>query len=152
MAQNQPTANQQNVEPMEHQMSDNIPRNESIRNNQVENRAGGYAWKVDDIKRLHRSLVLGSEQAAYYTGERQLCVENAQAICRLVNAGKGVEVVNTIRIQLKTNQRAYEVLSNSKTLSGSGGSGWGRAPRKAIQKWYTRKSSKKVRVLGEICL
>ena len=167
----------QNVEPMEHQMSDNIPQKETIRNDQVKNKAGGYVWKVDDVKRLRRFLVLGSEQATYYIGERQLGVENAKAICRLLNAGKGVEVVDTILIfsvegrsakqnsiilafamcarlgDLKTKQRAYEVLpqicripthlfmfvSNSKTISAPGGSGWGRAPRKAIQKWYTGK-------------
>ena len=166
----------QNHQPVEQSMTESVPQDEPIRIDQVENSAGGFVCQLDDMKRLHRFLVLGSEQATYYIGERQLGLENAQAIRRLLNAGKGIEVVNTILVfsvegrtakqnsimlafamcarlgDLKTKQRAYEVLpqicripthlfmfvSFSKTIS-QDGSGWGRAPRKAIQKWYTGK-------------
>ncbi len=63
---------------------------------QVPNRAGGHTWAVDDMKRLHRFLCLGSEGGAYYVGEKQLGRENAEAILRLIAAGKGVEVVKVV--------------------------------------------------------
>lgn len=63
---------------------------------QVANRAGGYVWEVDDMKRLRRFLCLGCEGGAYYVGEKELGRENAQAILRLIAAGKGVEVVKEV--------------------------------------------------------
>ncbi len=47
---------------------------------QVLNDAGGYTWAVDLWMRLDRFLVLGTEGGAYYSSERQLTVENAQAV------------------------------------------------------------------------
>ncbi|CAB3994153.1 60 kDa SS-A Ro ribonucleo -like, partial [Paramuricea clavata] len=176
MAQNHQTPNQQ-PEPMEHQTSDNIPQSEKIRKNQVENSAEGMVWRVDDMNRLHRFLVLGSEGGTYYTGERELGKENAKVILRLFKAGRGVEVVNKILTfslegrtakqdpvilalamcarsdDLPTKQRAYEVMPQicripthlfmfvlySKKVSHPS-TGWGKASRKAIQKWYIEKS------------
>jgi 60 kDa SS-A/Ro ribonucleoprotein len=178
---NHQTPNQQPAEPMEHQTSDNIPQSEKIQKDQVENSAKGMVWRVNDMNRLHRFLVLGSEVATYYTGEKELGKENAQAILRLFNAGRGVEVVNEIltfslegrtakqdSIMLAlamcarlgdppTKQRAYEVMPQicripthlfmfvlySKNVS-KPHTGWGRAPRKAIQKWYIEKAPMKL--------
>ena len=158
-----------------------IPPSEKIRDDQVENSAEGMVWRVDDINRLRRFLVLGSEGATYYTGERELGKENARAIWCLFEAGRGVEVVNEILTfslegrtakqnsimlalamcarlgDLPTKRRAYEVMpqicripthlfmfvAQSKKLSPDG-KGWGRAPRKAIQKWYIEKSPMKL--------
>lgn len=53
---------------------------------QVPNSAGGYAWAVDDWVRLDRFLILGSEGGSYYTGERKLTVENAEAVVRCIKA------------------------------------------------------------------
>src|ERR1700736_5783246 len=47
---------------------------------QIPNSAGGYAWAVDDWTRLDRFLILGSDGGTYYIGERQLTIENAQAV------------------------------------------------------------------------
>jgi 60 kDa SS-A/Ro ribonucleoprotein len=181
MAQNQQAPNQQSVVPMEHQMTADIPQTEAIHNDQVANSTGGFVWEVNDMKRLHRFLVLGSELPTYYIGEKQLGIENAKAIMRLLEAGRGVEVVNEVlnfslegrtakqnpimlayamcaRLgDVKTKQRAYEVLQKicripthlfmfvvqSKALS-KPTTGWGRAPRKAIQKWYTEKPPMKL--------
>lgn len=52
--------------------------------NQVPNSAGGYAWAVDDWGRLDRFLVLGSEGGSYYAGERELTLENAACVERLL--------------------------------------------------------------------
>ena len=159
------------------QMLDTLGRSEP----QVTNDESGYVWKVDDLKRLHRFLVLGSESPTFYIGERELEVENARAISNLLQAGRGVEVVNEIlkyslegrtvkqnsimlalamcarHIDLSTKHRAYEVVPQvcrtpthlfmfvnlCKRMS-SPTTGWGRAHRKAMKKWYTSKEPMKL--------
>lgn len=63
---------------------------------QVPNSAGGFTWEVDDMKRLRRFLCLGSEGGTYYIGEKELGRENALAIIRLIESGKGKQVVKEI--------------------------------------------------------
>lgn len=48
--------------------------------NQVPNTAGGYAWALDNWKRLDRFLILGSEGGTYYITEQDLTLENAEAV------------------------------------------------------------------------
>ncbi len=163
---------------------------------QAVNSIGGFVWRVDDMKRLRRFLVLGSETPTYYFEERTLGRENAKAILSLLKAGRGVEVVNEIRKysiegrtvkqqpmmlalalcarsdDLPTKRRAYEVLTEvcripthlfmfvgfcemfssvpepATTLpDGTTGvpqrssTGWGRAHRNAMKKWYLTHSS-----------
>src|SRR5581483_7315445 len=62
---------------------------------QVRNSAGGYAWAVDDWKRLDRFLILGSEGGSYYASEQKLTVENAEAVRRCI-AADGARVVARI--------------------------------------------------------
>jgi 60 kDa SS-A/Ro ribonucleoprotein len=59
------------------------------------NSAGGFAWAVDDWTRLDRFLILGSEGGTYYIGERQLTVENAEAVLRCLQAD-GERVVRRV--------------------------------------------------------
>lgn len=40
---------------------------------------------------------MGSEGGTYYQGEKELGIENAKAILRLIEAGRGTEVVDTIK-------------------------------------------------------
>ena len=150
---------------------------------QMVNSIDGLVWKVDDMKRLHRFLVLGCESPTYYIEERQLGMENATAILNLLRDGKGVQVVNDIRQysiegrtvkqnpimfalalcarrgDLTTKRRAYEVLpevcripthlfmfidycQTFSSLNGQQTTGWGRAHRNAIKKWYISNSKK----------
>ena len=150
---------------------------------QIVNSIGGFVRKVDDMKRLHRFLVLGCESPTYYIGERLLGIENATAITNLLKDGKGVQVVNDIRrysiegrtvkqnpimlalalcartSDLATKRRAYEVLpevcripthlfmfigycQTFSSLNGEQTTGWGRAHRNAIKKWYISNSKK----------
>jgi len=51
---------------------------------QIQNHAGGYAFQIDDWKRLERFLILGSDGGTYYVGERQLTKENAACVIRLL--------------------------------------------------------------------
>ncbi|XP_028395001.1 60 kDa SS-A/Ro ribonucleoprotein-like [Dendronephthya gigantea] len=156
--------------------------------NLVTSNVGGSVWQVDDMKRLHRFLVLGSESPTYYITDGELQKENARVVSNLMQAGRGVEVVNEIREysvkgrtikqnpimfalalcarqgDLATKRRAYEVLpevcripthlfmfvglceKHSIPAPGAGpnatATGWGRAHRKAIKKWYITKCKK----------
>jgi 60 kDa SS-A/Ro ribonucleoprotein len=72
------------------------PQSEPILgSNQVPNSAGGYAWAVDDWQRLDRFLVLGTEGGTYYITERQLTLENAQAVLRAIRTD-GPRVVRRV--------------------------------------------------------
>ena len=72
--------------------------------NQVANSAGGYAWAVDDWTRLDRFLVLGAEGGTYYATERELVLDNHEALVRCILAD-GVRAVNRI-VEISTTGRA----------------------------------------------
>ncbi|CAF3532552.1 unnamed protein product [Rotaria socialis] len=74
-----------------------IPQSQPLTSDQVQNNAGGFTWTVDDLQRLRRFLCLGSEGGTYYQGEKELGIENAAAMLRLIQDGRGVEVVDTIK-------------------------------------------------------
>jgi 60 kDa SS-A/Ro ribonucleoprotein len=50
---------------------------------QVPNAAGGYVFEVDDLTRLRRFLVLGTDGGTYYSRPRPLTVDNAEVLLRL---------------------------------------------------------------------
>ena len=152
------------------------PQSEPIAANQVQNEAGGFVWKVNDLERFRRFLVLGSEGGTYYASQETLGQENAQALLRLIAEGNGPEAVKIIvqystegrtakqdpiilslalcarSTHLETKRAAYAALGQvlripthlfnfveiCETLSNPS-TGWGRAHRKAIQKWYNGK-------------
>jgi 60 kDa SS-A/Ro ribonucleoprotein len=159
---------------------------------QIPNSVGGFVWKVDDMKRLHRFLVLGSDTPTYYIEDRKLGIENARAISNLLQAGRGLEVVNDIRTysvegrtvkqqpmmlalalcaregDLKTKRKAYEVLPEvcripthlfmfvafcetfSKGPDGGKSTGWGRAHRNGLKKWYISKSNDPMKLAKDV--
>jgi 60 kDa SS-A/Ro ribonucleoprotein len=53
-----------------------------VREDQVQNSAGGFVFELDDFARLRRFLVLGSEGGSYYTDERKLTVDNCTCVHR----------------------------------------------------------------------
>lgn len=58
------------------------------------NSAGGTgSFAVDDMGRLRRFLILGSEGGTYYASERELGLENAAAVARLIEAGRASEII-----------------------------------------------------------
>ena len=63
---------------------------------QVRNSAGGFVFAVDDLTRLRRFCILGAEGGTYYASERQLKLENAQAVARLVESGRVAEAVGEL--------------------------------------------------------
>lgn len=62
----------------------------------AKNNAGGYVFEIDDLARLHRFLILGSDSATHYTGQRELTRENLASLERLMHAGRGIEAVDLI--------------------------------------------------------
>ena len=60
------------------------PQSEPLDERQVANSAGGHAYPVDDMTRLRRFLILGSEGGSYYANERKLTLENAAAVKRCI--------------------------------------------------------------------
>ncbi len=74
------------------------------RSDAVVNSAGGLVWVVDNWKRLERFLVLGSESGTYYTGERQLTVENVTAVRECLRLD-GPRVVKTA-VEISASGRA----------------------------------------------
>lgn len=71
------------------------PQSKPLNERQVQNSAGGFAFAVDDWKRLDRFLILGSEGGSYYASEQKLTTENIEAVKRCV-ASDGVRVVARI--------------------------------------------------------
>src|SRR5579884_4132546 len=72
------------------------PQSEPIPgSSQVANSSGGFSFAVDDWVRLDRFLVLGTEGGSYYATERELTIDNAQAVQRCIHAD-GLRTVNRI--------------------------------------------------------
>ena len=62
------------------------------------NSAGGYAFPVDDMTKLHRFLILGSEGGCYYADERKLTLDNVKAVKRCITASEesGINAITEI--------------------------------------------------------
>ena len=61
----------------------------------IANEAGGYTFPVDKWERLIRVLLTGSESGTYYTDERKLTLESAQAAQECI-AEDGLRVVKEV--------------------------------------------------------
>ena len=73
-----------------------IPQSQPLADDQVKNSAGGFTWKVDDMKRLARFFCFGAEGGTYYIKEKELAIQNAKCVQRLLEAGKGKDVVKEV--------------------------------------------------------
>ena len=73
----------------------------------VPNSAGGHAYPVDDMTRLRRFLILGSEGGSYYANERKLTLENAAAVKRCIQQ-QGLATIGEI-IKISQSGRAPKV-------------------------------------------
>jgi 60 kDa SS-A/Ro ribonucleoprotein len=74
------------------------------RSEQVPNSAGGFVWKVDNWTRLERFLILGSERGTYYVKERELTLDNIDAVADCLKQD-GVRVVRTA-VEISSGGRA----------------------------------------------
>jgi len=75
----------------------NTPQTQRVpgRNDQVKNSTGGYVFKLSDEDRVRRFLILGSEAGSFYIKQKNLTVENAQALVRMIKEN-GPKVVDMI--------------------------------------------------------
>ncbi|KAI1882900.1 hypothetical protein AGOR_G00239660 [Albula goreensis] len=64
---------------------------------QAQNSVGGCSWEVTDMTRLHRFLCFGSEASTYSVREQRLGMENAAVLMRLIEEGRGCQVVQEIK-------------------------------------------------------
>ena len=58
------------------------PQVRKAKSTQVKNRAGGFVFKVDDWTKLHRFLILGTENGSYYASANELTMENYDCVLR----------------------------------------------------------------------
>ncbi|CAM4591957.1 unnamed protein product [Lepidochelys olivacea] len=78
-------------------MDEDANQMQPLNDKQVLNSEGGYVWQVTDMNRLHRFLCFGSEGGTYYIKEQKLGFENAEVLIRLIEDGKGCDVVQEIK-------------------------------------------------------
>lgn len=64
--------------------------------NQVQNNAGGFVFQVSDKTALERFLILGTEGGTYYASEKDHTLKSVAVVSRMLQQGKGKEVVDTI--------------------------------------------------------
>lgn len=70
-----------------------IPGRKSEMNKNLD--GGGFSFKLDKKDLLRRFLILGSESGTYYTGEKELSIDNAENIIDLIKTN-GYETVKEI--------------------------------------------------------
>ncbi|KHN75211.1 60 kDa SS-A/Ro ribonucleo-like protein [Toxocara canis] len=78
---------------------------QKVREDQVRNSAGGYVFKVDDLNRIRRFLILGTEGGTYYSSEQEITMDNVKAMCEIIEKGKGPLLLREI-IQISLEGRA----------------------------------------------
>uniref|UniRef100_A0A914P5A3 TROVE domain-containing protein n=1 Tax=Panagrolaimus davidi TaxID=227884 RepID=A0A914P5A3_9BILA len=67
-----------------------------IREDQVQNSAGGFVFEVSDDIRVRRFIILGTTGGSYYATEKELTMENVAAIIEIIKKGKGALVLQEI--------------------------------------------------------
>lgn len=72
---------------------------------QVLMRSGGYGFEVDDWEKLRRFLILGTEGGTYYASEKELTVNQCEAVIRLLQGAEGKKVVDLV-VEISESGRA----------------------------------------------
>lgn len=72
---------------------------------QIKNAAGGYTFKLADLDRVKRFLILGAE-TNYYTPGAKLAKENAETITRVISTPEGARAVVDLIVEYSTQGRA----------------------------------------------
>ncbi|XP_064371821.1 RNA-binding protein RO60 [Dromaius novaehollandiae] len=78
-------------------MEEEANQMQSLNEKEVPNSESGCVWHVTDMNRLHRFLCFGSEGGTYHVKEQKLGFESAEALIRLIEEGKGCDVVQEIK-------------------------------------------------------
>lgn len=86
-------------------VSTTAPQTERTRADQVVNSAGGFVFKVSEVSRLERFLILGTDGGTYYVGEKDLTKSNVDFIRQMIQSDPGT-VIKTV-IDVSDAGRAY---------------------------------------------
>jgi 60 kDa SS-A/Ro ribonucleoprotein len=89
-----------------HAANPKTSQNKKAKDTQIENRSGGFVFKVDDWTRLNRFLIIGNENGSYYSTEKDLTMENFDCILRCLKLD-GKRTVDTI-VQISDEGRAVK--------------------------------------------
>lgn len=82
-----------------HIATETTPQNEPVPGKpMVANSAGGFAFALDDWKRLDRFLILGAEGGTYYVSERELTPDNAAVVTRCLAADSARTVKQIVAV------------------------------------------------------
>lgn len=141
------------------------------RTDEVKNNAGGFVFKVSDVDRLVRFLILGTDKGTFYVSERNLTRANAGFVSEMIRTNEALVVDTTVRVsdegRAKSNSQALFVLAlvmtegkdKARAREAVGRvvrtsyhlfefaqyiddlGGWGRAKRKAVASWYEDKDA-----------
>uniref|UniRef100_A0A7I4YLZ9 TROVE domain-containing protein n=1 Tax=Haemonchus contortus TaxID=6289 RepID=A0A7I4YLZ9_HAECO len=66
------------------------------RDDQVVNTAGGYVFAVSDESRVRRFIILGTAGGTYYSTEKELTVNNVEALIKIIEKGRGSIILKEI--------------------------------------------------------
>lgn len=75
-----------------------------LNNNQVQNNAGGFVFRLDIFKRLERFLILGSDSNTYYQNAKEITIENAKCVVDCWN--EDYSKTRSIIFDISSNNRA----------------------------------------------
>ena len=148
----------------------NVPQNQQLTDNQVQNDAGGFVYKISKWDQLERFLILGSEGGTYYVAEQKLTRDNAKNVMSCLNENLVKTYQITVDIsdagRAPKNDPAIFVLALSTLVPGGTDAlrqninkvcrtgthilqlasyikelrGWGRGVCRAIAHWYESKT------------
>jgi 60 kDa SS-A/Ro ribonucleoprotein len=82
---------------MQNAGDEDVPQSEPLSANQVKNEAGGFTYAVDNMCRLKRFIVMGSEGGTYYATEKEVSKDNATCLMALIEEGKGPRAVEVLK-------------------------------------------------------
>lgn len=77
---------------------------EKVDSRQVVNNTGGYVFKTDDVQRLTRFLILGTDKGSYYASRKDMTKDNAQFVIDMIKSDEAA-VVDTL-VDVSVNARA----------------------------------------------
>uniref|UniRef100_A0A914V250 TROVE domain-containing protein n=1 Tax=Plectus sambesii TaxID=2011161 RepID=A0A914V250_9BILA len=69
---------------------------EPLREDQIKNSAGGFVWRVSDVTRIRRFLILGTSGGSYYATEEAMNLEIAKDLTDIIEKGQGALLLKEI--------------------------------------------------------
>ncbi|KNE71960.1 hypothetical protein AMAG_16383 [Allomyces macrogynus ATCC 38327] len=73
-----------------------VPQSRPLSDDQVLNKAGGYVFEVTPMTHLKRFIILGSDSCVFYASPKELTLDAAKSIVKLLDDGHGLEMVQLL--------------------------------------------------------